>query len=933
MGKRLAVLVPVGVLATAVLVFFNKMVLSNLILARGDTLLYFYPYWQAAADALAAGRVPLWNPDLFMGAPFVANSQVGFFYPLNWPLWLLLPTPYAVNGAILLHVLIAAVGTYLAGRRQLGLDRGAAILAGVLFGLGGYLTAQVEHVNQLQGLAWLPWFFAVWPVGEGLEKWDYVKSILGIGMLFGLQFLAGHTQSVFITGVGLGVSVLVKGDWRFVARFAKSRYRGLLILIVGGVVGVLVAAVQVLPTLELAGQSSRQGGLVFNEVVSFSLHPLLLTRALLPGYGQGLFTEYVAFLPLTALVLAVIGGWQWRRVGVVRPFLVLALVALFLALGQFNPLYFLLGRLPGFNLFRVPARWLVLYSFGAAMLAGYGWQVVRGEWGAMLRPGSAQVWGRRVGRPLRVGVVLLVGLMVWGGVSVLLARVVPVGAEAPVERPTVMMVVGWVVELTVGTSLIILTQRRRGAGTQRVFGVWLIPVLVLGVLFLGSRGLPYDNLTTPEAYFDLRPSITRIQAADRDVGAPKARFLSLSDIFFDPGDLAEIETIYDGILPEEALYDYTIAIKQKEIIAPNLPLAYGLSSVDGFDGGVLPLENYTEVTKLLLPEGVETTDGRLRENLEGIPEAKWLDLFGVRFIITDKVGDAWREVAPGQTAYFDLQHPQVLAAGESMAVGFVPDFEATALFLITSEENTRAETQRRGGIVDIKTRGGVQFTVELENVGEGLWAAVLPEGAAVLESIELTASSDVWEISGLTLVNESKGTFQSLVLGNYRLIHSGDVKIYENLDVMPRAFMVYEWLYRPSVSGGVGAMEEAEFDPRQQAVIVADGPERLLGVGNGEVEILSYEPERIEILVNGSEAGLLVMTEANYPGWQAEIDGERAKIEQADGLFRGVVVPAGEHEVVFVFRPLSYQVGLIISLLSLILLGVGLAYLKKARLL
>jgi hypothetical protein len=158
---RISRLWPLLIFGGLLLLFFRKMAFSNLILARGDTFLYFYPYWQAAAEALSDGRLPLWNPHLFMGAPFLANSQVGFFYPLNWPLWLLLPTPYAVSGSILLHLLIAGMGTYLAGRRWLGLERWPALLTAVLFGLGGYLTAQVEHVNQLQGLAWLPWFLVV----------------------------------------------------------------------------------------------------------------------------------------------------------------------------------------------------------------------------------------------------------------------------------------------------------------------------------------------------------------------------------------------------------------------------------------------------------------------------------------------------------------------------------------------------------------------------------------------------------------------------------------------------------------------------------------------------------------------------------------------------------------------------------------------------
>jgi hypothetical protein len=143
--KRSAIL-PVLLLAAAVIIFFNKMALTNLILARGDTLLYFYPYWQAAADALQAGHVPLWNPDLFMGAPFIANSQVGFFYPLNWPFWLLLPTPYAISGSILLHLLIAAVGTYLAGRRHLALGRPAALLAALRLGVDDGLVEVLTTV-------------------------------------------------------------------------------------------------------------------------------------------------------------------------------------------------------------------------------------------------------------------------------------------------------------------------------------------------------------------------------------------------------------------------------------------------------------------------------------------------------------------------------------------------------------------------------------------------------------------------------------------------------------------------------------------------------------------------------------------------------------------------------------------------------------------
>ncbi|MCB0000759.1 MAG: hypothetical protein KDE56_33575, partial [Anaerolineales bacterium] len=139
---------------------------------------------------------------------FLANSQVGFFFFFNWPLWLLLPTPYAVTATILLHLAIGGLGAYAAGRRLLNLGQTGALLTAVSFTLGGYVTAQVEHVNQLQAMAWLPWFFVV-AGGLGIGDWRLVaRRGWWLAGLFALQLLAGHTQTVFITVVGLGVWLL-----------------------------------------------------------------------------------------------------------------------------------------------------------------------------------------------------------------------------------------------------------------------------------------------------------------------------------------------------------------------------------------------------------------------------------------------------------------------------------------------------------------------------------------------------------------------------------------------------------------------------------------------------------------------------------------------------------------------------------------------------
>ena len=119
MQPWLLILRPYLVMALLVTLFFQQMIFTDLILGRGDTFLYFYPNWQFAADALRAGQIPAWNPHIFLGTPFVANSQVGFFYPFNWPLWLLFDVPTAVKVAIVGHILWATFGAYLVARNVL----------------------------------------------------------------------------------------------------------------------------------------------------------------------------------------------------------------------------------------------------------------------------------------------------------------------------------------------------------------------------------------------------------------------------------------------------------------------------------------------------------------------------------------------------------------------------------------------------------------------------------------------------------------------------------------------------------------------------------------------------------------------------------------------------------------------------------------------
>ena len=898
--------------------FFWKMTFTGLILPRGDTFAYFYPYWDYRNAIMRAGRLPLWNPYLFMGVPLLANSQAGVLYPLNWPL-IGLDAPVAVKAAIISHIVWAAVGMYVFARRTLSLRVLGAILAAAVFALGGYLTAQVEHVNQLQGLAWLPWLFWFW--SEATAGRPRMVLWLAIGMA--TQLLAGHTQSAFISGIGLGAWAVWQTIFPASAGGANWKARGwpLLALALAALFALGLAAAQILPTLELTRLSNRSGGLTALEAVSFSFRPFLIGRGLLPSYtdGEPLFSEYVAYGGIVALVLAWPGAflrWRDRRT---TGLVMLAGLGLFLALGAYNPFYWVLVRLvPGFDLFRAPARWLALWGFALAGLAGIGLDAL-----ASRLPRSV-TRGRRLATTAGPAA-LVIALAALSFLAPLEAADVP-GAT----RPQAVELIVWAVTLLLTLGLIVWLWQ--GGETARRFGASALAALAVIELFLAGQGLPYNDLSAPAAWHSQRPAISTLLAAGEGE-TPPARFLSISDILFDPGDLREIEALYGPYLDEDALFDYIVATKQKEILAPNLPLAWRIPAMDGFDGGILPTREYIRFTALFLDEEAVSPDGRLRENLDDVPDLRWLQLANVRWIITDKVFDAWID-----GIYYDLQFPARLQAGStdpatSSSIGAYPlrPFEATTVGIVAHLEGAEGlpEDAQIGSVAVFYEGADLPLVQPLLLNGDLSGGTVerptrllvrWPQ-AIRIERVAVSVRDDfpgTLVVRGVSLIDERSGAFvpTSLSHGNViRLALSGDVKIYEYTGTLPRAYLVCD----PEIVADEDEMWERLAGAPGEAVIVQKGsrPPALSDCSPeepGEATITLYEPERVVVSVEAEGEGLyLILSDAWYPGWEATVDGQHAEVLRASGLFRAVHVPEGSHEVTFTYRSRPFETGAAIS--------------------
>ncbi|CAN5498273.1 hypothetical protein BH24GEM3_BH24GEM3_00060 [soil metagenome] len=161
--------------------------------------------------------------------------------------------------------------------------------------------------------------------------------------------------------------------------------------------------------------------------------------------------------------------------------------------------------------------------------------------------------------------------------------------------------------------------------------------------------------------------------------------------------------------------------------------------------------------------------------------------------------------------------------------------------------------------------------------------------------------------------------------------HRGNALVYENLNALPRAFLVPQVITVVDGGASLRALQAPEWEPRRVAVVetaaVLELPDAPL---EGTAEVTLYEPDRVVVRTNANREALLVLADNMYDGWTARVSGRDAEVFRTNHTFRGVVVPAGEHQVEFSFRPADLYLGLYIYLAGFTLLaGFGLFLLAR----
>ena len=860
-----------------------------------DALWEVLPMAEASARAWRSG-VPLWNPYLMLGAPALASGKM-YSNPIFVPLAFFLDPIEALDWTAFLQLAIAGCGMFLL-LRQLGCRTLAAVAGALVFELNTPFLRWLSLPFIAGSIAWTPWVFL------GLERavsrrrpaWAALAAAA-----FALQLLSGYILVSYFCGLAAAVRF---GLPLFRAARARAGREAAAILLTGAIGlggGAALAAFQVLPSLELFRESVRGQAIspssYFSPRAAFTL--LAPRTAGLPdepgGMDRGRYAsdELPLFFGVVPLALALLAIAAFARRGAPSPsgrpiYPVLALVA---ALGAWGvPGAAEVARLvaPMLNSSSYSRIWSWVI-FAAAVSVGLGLErLVAG-----LEKGGSEA--RFIGG-------WAIGIFGFVATSAFVTWCV---AEAPggdwIRHPEELAhATIWGVA---GMALVAAALARRLPLRLLLALFAFAPALDLALAIRGWNRFDDPRLALPET-----PTIARLAealAAAPPGDAPRA--LNVASMWTLPGRTAE---------------------------------RFGIEVVSGYSSWML---KRVSMFGWATHERANASVNHLY--FESCCRAL-LDSLGARFVLAGS--DLHEEIDPTRSLRSRIRNAR-FRGPERPAFQALPDGAGGRESWLLQHPPSRLEIPLpRSGRVGFSSAigirpdaircptDGVSFSVRsLEPEGEReLFHADLdpvrrPEDR-VPRRFELDLATLAPRATGLVL-ETGPGPAGNLncdwagwisprfVLPTpdpLRKIHDGPNPIFENLDALPRAWIVHEAELRPpgDLAGVKAAIMSSGFAPKRQAIIESAAPLALaLPVGAESAQVRERAPERMTIELAVSAPALLVVSDAFYPGWRATVDGVERPILAANLALRAVAVAPGDREVVFRYRPLSYSVGAWIS--------------------
>ena len=940
-------LAAISIIILFFIVFFWPATLNGQIFVTGDSLIYSYPMRLVAWTELRRGALPLWTPVLLSGFPLLAMAQVAVGYPLTW-FYLILPGHYAEQIYILAPFVLAPSFVY-AYLRAVGRSRLASLMGGLSFAYGGLMAGGLSHNGMFtNAVMWLPLLLLAI---ERARMRPLIPCLIGAAAAYAMSVLTGLGQGFLYAGIiALAYAVFLSlflppGDAKTDShRIGWRRWKPLIAGVGGMAAATGLAAFQILETMRAQSLSIRHT-LTYEIFSGGAFSPREWFLALIaPLYHFN--WEVTSYLPLLVVCLAlaaVLSAAVWRRERRRIIFWsVVALLGALLMMGDHTPLYRLAYHIPGVNLFRIPWRHAFEWTFAASLLAAYGWDAVGKAFARLNARRKPQPDNKRMAAVIAAALFsssLLVAFTIWK----LANRPVVAGLDGwptgLAEKP----LIAWKIGLTLLLLATICWAHLKLGGNRGKAA--LAATLVLACfweqyLYVGSYWFVQIK---PASYFtEMTPAMRFLQ----EHAGQYRIYTSAANLF---------------------------GIKRPRAEPHNLPAKYGFQNAAGYEP--LLTERYAQAFgsgwNFTTPSFHAAPDQQILD-----PRWQALDLLNVKYLveftippanIAERYGakfspyDNLTGLAPGKTIRLSGTSEPVdrLSFVSSLAhSGDLAQGEPAARLIIHTTDGRRLEHELKAGVDTAEwahDRADVRPTIQHARApifdsspgdatdsfpAHRYWSELKLETKAPIAHLEIAnvcrrASISLFRITAYDATRDEGTLLVPGLPDQWRKVYAdADARIYENQRVLPRVWLAghAEVVNDEEALRRIRGEDERPFDPRQTALLEIapeNLPQELLEMANGELgeatqaQIVGYEPNRLAVETNADKRAALVLSEINYPGWEATIDEQPTTIFTANYLLRAVIVPEGRHRVEMRYTAPAARRGAIISALTLLALITG----------
>jgi hypothetical protein len=839
---------------------------------------------------LRHSAVPAWNPREGLGMPLIANMNNEVFNPFK--LFLnVFPNAIFQDMFFLLRLFMMGLFTYLFLRER-RLSFLSSLLGSSFFMLSGYSMWWI-NLHPLSTVMYIPAIFYFY------ERWSQRKDSKSL-------FLASLSVCFALTAGKIPDVIMGLGLFFFCALWdgvIKDSVRGLfreagMVLLVA-ISGALLAAIALVPFVELYSKASPLAKAIRTGAAGHAI-PLItsvsLFQPLFLGWGNYFYGSWLkwtpeAILPHAGLVVAVLSVYAVFNGSVLKktfPYFIFSLVLFLTMFGLFP--FHVVSRLPIFRSIEF-LKYNAMVFFSLAIISAHAFDHLLSEQGSEKKLN------------LSISIIALLILLYF----FLLYRIIPLPMKSYIVSVLLISISG----------LIIFDLAFHFSKTRQAFGMLVFVLLVLE-LFLY---MPKDHPDRVEPY--IRPPYL-------DIISERIPYRVIGDGSSVPPLVSSAVGLYDvrGIsvlLPRDyyIFFENLLSFSVPQTNSPN-PLLSATS----------PFIDLLGVKYILSRESFASR--QIGDDLKtDIASLRWIRLFD-SMVENDVKGSAtYGFFKSGDEERFSFFFPRRFAFRTKFRVsepllfmGFalkdVPTNE-TAIVKVTIENDTKKllvkNSHWNDSWIDVSRYLGKEVTLLIEgDDGDG--------GSIVLGNFGPTPGREEERRLYEELLPLHKREFDFL---EYKGAYEG-IRIYENKNVMDRAFILHDARETDGLDsvikelrGGldfrrVGIVDDitSEMAGSMPSLFSKEGRERVDSQAEDKVVMKEYSPDEIALDVESGKGGLLVLSDLFYPGWKVTVNGRDGRIIKVFGLLRGVLIKGGKSKVLFLYRPLSLYIGIIISLITFI---------------